>query len=539
MRAGAGRRRARSTSSRSTCRAIRAASDDYLHAQTTMEAWRQQGVLITRARAGAVGAAAGLHRAGRGAAAAARGFFARVRVEDYGPGRIRPHERTHPGPKEDRLRLTRATRANLSPIFSLFPDPDGAAQEQLDAGDGGRALCHRPRRDTLWRIGDAEAIAALQAALADAELLIADGHHRYETARVYAEEIGGEGEHRYVLMFLCSLSDPGLTVFPTHRLLTGLKDDRQKQVAIRDVLLRDFEVEEVDDRSARGGRHRSATWTRFHKQGYRCTLKDQADRRRRARGQAGALPPARHGGARGARAQGRAQDERRRHRPQERARLLEELRRRRRGGDLGPRRRRLLHARHAGRAGAGGGRGRRVDAAEVHLLLPEGPHRPRVQSARVRSEDLHAQGRRRHHRPLVRRPRAQGLRPPRGLRLGRRGRVGARALPGRPPSAAASSTTTSCASSASCSWPAPSWPPRRRPPSGSSPASRRSPRRWWSGSRPTSTATWSASTCRPKFVIPGGTELSARLDVARGALRRAERRVSELDDVRRRPCSPT
>src|SRR5438046_2738171 len=56
-----------------------------------------------------------------------RGFFARVRVEDYGKGRIRPHERTHPGPKEDRLRLTRATRANLSPIFSLFPDTSGTA----------------------------------------------------------------------------------------------------------------------------------------------------------------------------------------------------------------------------------------------------------------------------------------------------------------------------------------------------------------------------------------------------------------------------
>src|SRR5213596_319643 len=53
-------------------------------------------------------------------------FFARVRVEDYGQGRIRPHERTHPGPKEDRLRLTRATRANLSPIFSLFHDPGDA-----------------------------------------------------------------------------------------------------------------------------------------------------------------------------------------------------------------------------------------------------------------------------------------------------------------------------------------------------------------------------------------------------------------------------
>src|ERR671921_859019 len=59
------------------------------------------------------------------------GVFARVRIEDYGPGRIRPHERTHPGPKEDRLRLTRATRANLSPIFSLYDDPSGAAWKAL------------------------------------------------------------------------------------------------------------------------------------------------------------------------------------------------------------------------------------------------------------------------------------------------------------------------------------------------------------------------------------------------------------------------
>ena len=62
-------------------------------------------------------------------------------------------------------------------------------------------------------------------------VLIADGHHRYETARVYAREVGGEGEHSYVLMLLCSLGDPGLVVFPTHRLLTGL-DDRERQEAL-------------------------------------------------------------------------------------------------------------------------------------------------------------------------------------------------------------------------------------------------------------------------------------------------------------------
>ena len=72
-----------------------------------------------------------------GSARTRRGFFARVRVEDYGPGRIRPHERTHPGPKEDRLRLTRATQANLSPIFSLYDDPSGAAWAALEPHLGG------------------------------------------------------------------------------------------------------------------------------------------------------------------------------------------------------------------------------------------------------------------------------------------------------------------------------------------------------------------------------------------------------------------
>ncbi len=74
---------------------------------------------------------------------------------------------------------------------------------------------------------------------------------------MYAEEVGGEGEHRYVLMLLCSLADPGLPVFPTHRLLTGLKDDTAKQQAIRDALMRDFEIEELrDDLRARAAGRR-------------------------------------------------------------------------------------------------------------------------------------------------------------------------------------------------------------------------------------------------------------------------------------------
>ncbi len=220
--------------------------DPYLHAQTTFEAWLQQGILV-REREPSLWVMTQDYVGPDGHRYTRHGFFARVRVEDYGPGRIRAHERTQPGPKEDRLRLTRATRANLSPIFSLYPDDVDAVWSALArATDGdpyGTYTDEDGTRNTLWRASDGQTIERVERLLAEAELLIADGHHRYETARVYAEEVGGEGEHRYVLMFLCSLSDPGLTIFPTHRLLRGLDDDRR--ASLRDSLERDFELTEV------------------------------------------------------------------------------------------------------------------------------------------------------------------------------------------------------------------------------------------------------------------------------------------------------
>ncbi len=183
-----------------------------------------------------------------GRARTRRGFLARVRVEEYGPGRVRPHERTHPGPKEDRLRLTRATRMNLSPIFSLFSDPDNLAWKALEPHTHATpwATTEDPDGTTnrVWRVADPDTIKQVQAATLDRELLIADGHHRYETARVYAEEIGGEGPHRYVLMCLVALQDPGLTVFPTHRLVNHLSSRQQEDLA--NALKRDFEVTELE-----------------------------------------------------------------------------------------------------------------------------------------------------------------------------------------------------------------------------------------------------------------------------------------------------
>jgi uncharacterized protein (DUF1015 family) len=257
--------------------------DRYEHAATTMRDWLDEGVLV-REDEPALWALRQEYTGPEGSARTRTGFFARVRVEEYGPGRIRPHERTHPGPKEDRLRLTRATRANLSPIFSLFADPAGAAAAALERATAGEPFAsaddHEGTRNLLWRLAGAGDISALQDALAGAELLIADGHHRYETARVYADEVGGEGDHRYVLMLLCSLSDPGLLVFPTHRLLTGLKDDTPKQLAIRDALMRDFEIERLEESSELephgDGPVAFGYMDSFHRHPYRVTLKDQS-----------------------------------------------------------------------------------------------------------------------------------------------------------------------------------------------------------------------------------------------------------------------
>jgi uncharacterized protein (DUF1015 family) len=220
--------------------------DRYAAARELFESWQLQGAIV-RDREPAIWAHTQRYTGPDGIEQTRRGFFCRVRIEEYGPGRVRPHERTHPGPREDRLRLTRATRANMSPIFSLYSDPAGAAWAALEPFTAktpwGEATDADGTVHRLWRGADEGTIAAVQAAARDSELLIADGHHRYETARAYAEEIGGEGDHRYVLMCLVALEDPGLTVFPTHRLVRGL--DAARQEVLAQALRRDFEVTEV------------------------------------------------------------------------------------------------------------------------------------------------------------------------------------------------------------------------------------------------------------------------------------------------------
>jgi uncharacterized protein (DUF1015 family) len=262
--------------------------DAYEEAARLLELWRKQGAVV-RDETPALWALQQDYVGPDGRQLTRRGIFARVRVEEYGAGRIRPHERTHPGPKEDRLRLTRATQANLSPIFSLYDDPAGAAWGALAphmTGDPwGEATDADGTVNRLWRIDDGAAIARVKMTMGETELLIADGHHRYETARVYAEEIGGEGDHRYVMMCLVALQDPGLTIFPTHRLLDKVKDPEVQQ-RLGKYLRETFDITPIEQSELRppddpGPPTPPTPLTMgyidsFHQQAYRLVLKDQA-----------------------------------------------------------------------------------------------------------------------------------------------------------------------------------------------------------------------------------------------------------------------
>ncbi|MGB2952906.1 MAG: DUF1015 domain-containing protein [Gaiellaceae bacterium] len=168
--------------------------------------WQAEGVLIREQPA--VWALSQAYVGPDGVERTRNGLVAALRLEPYEHRVVLPHERTHAGPKEARLRLVRAVRAQLEPIFLLHDDdpvqlPEGAP----DLETGG---------DRLWRLPEEESNSLLLA-FEDRQLLIADGHHRYETALAFHEEDGTEAS-AWMMVVLVSTREEGLTIFPTHRL---------------------------------------------------------------------------------------------------------------------------------------------------------------------------------------------------------------------------------------------------------------------------------------------------------------------------------
>jgi uncharacterized protein (DUF1015 family) len=157
-----------------------------------------------------------------------KGFLGLTRLHEYADKVVLPHERTLSGPKADRLALMVATQAQLSQIFLLYSDPAGVVDAALAAATEAPPLLDTRTEDgvhhQVWSISDPAAIATVRAQLADERLLIADGHHRYETALGYARNqgaLGTGGPAAFTLAFFANADDPGLVVLPTHR---GLHD---------------------------------------------------------------------------------------------------------------------------------------------------------------------------------------------------------------------------------------------------------------------------------------------------------------------------
>lgn len=161
-----------------------------------------------------------------------KGFLGRIKLEEFGKGTVFPHEQTLSGPKQDRFDLMRATQANLSPVFGLYPDPESAAQQPLE--DAILTLTPLIAKDhlgvthKLWPVTDRDLINKVCQSLADKPIFIADGHHRYETSCNYRNELAANGKlteqsgANYTLMMFIGMEDEGLAILPTHRLVSGL-----------------------------------------------------------------------------------------------------------------------------------------------------------------------------------------------------------------------------------------------------------------------------------------------------------------------------
>jgi uncharacterized protein (DUF1015 family) len=191
---------------------------DYESAAVTFEAWMRDGILQPDPPSMYV------HEVAFGGRRR-RDLIAVLRLQPYEDRVVLPHERTHRGPKEDRLALLRATNVSFEPLWFVYEGRGLGVSNILDvvvartpavAFDGPEATKH-----SLWTVTDPALHAAVHAALNDLPVLIADGHHRYETALVHSQEVGVDADaaSRFTLALLTDLDDPGLEVLPTHRVL--------------------------------------------------------------------------------------------------------------------------------------------------------------------------------------------------------------------------------------------------------------------------------------------------------------------------------
>ena len=212
----------------------------YTRARRFLEDWLKEGILIRSEKPSFY--AYGMSYQTDGKEKNLVGFLGLVRLEELENGRIHPHECTYSKPKQDRLNLLRICEANTSPIFSLYKSSDTRisailtkitkTKPCLEASDSSKAI-HR-----LWQIDEKTDIEVIRIGLEDKDIVIADGHHRYETALEFQREMrmkrpsfSGKEPFNYVLMFLADMFDNGITILPTHRLLKKVPEDAKARLS--------------------------------------------------------------------------------------------------------------------------------------------------------------------------------------------------------------------------------------------------------------------------------------------------------------------
>jgi len=223
---------------------------EYAQAAEALRTWRRDGVLLQE-QMPALYVCEQTFRV-YGQERVRTGLLCAALLDESASGGLLPHEQTREGPRRDRLRLMSACRASLSPVFGVFQDEEGTADELLTGSGTGWPLYEFRAGDIayrVWRVTDSGRIRRIAQALVNEELLIADGHHRYETALAYREANRdwrlplGRAPEDYLLLYCVSARNPGLSILPTHRLVKAPEGFDQERLLSALAAL--FEVEPV------------------------------------------------------------------------------------------------------------------------------------------------------------------------------------------------------------------------------------------------------------------------------------------------------
>ncbi len=232
----------------------------YTRAAASFRDWRQQGIFLQDPEQSLYQYVQRFQPTSGGAELERRGFIALGKIEDYSAGIVYRHEQTLAKPKADRLQLLRATRAHFGQLFMLYSDPAGEVEGALSASSAQNTENGIELRDeygvlhSVRSISDPGLIELVRDKMRDKKLIIADGHHRYETALNYRNERRAQqgppsagsalAPYELVMMTFINMDSPGLVILPTHRVVHGLESFSPD--ALRDHARSYFSVEEVD-----------------------------------------------------------------------------------------------------------------------------------------------------------------------------------------------------------------------------------------------------------------------------------------------------